>query len=220
MPIFAWVVLWIAVFSAALVATEARRSEKGRWLTKPFASAGFIALALVLGAWVVWPTGYILLAALGLCFLGDLALIPDQEGPAFQAGVGAFALGHLGFVVAFLSRLHPPATLALMPLAVGSLLALAFGAAVMRILWPGVPAPLRGPTVAYVFVISAMVGAAAGTAELPGGGFVLAGAIIFYLSDLTVSFDRFKARRLVYRAVGLPMYYLAQVLLVYGLLGA
>ena len=42
---------------------------------------------------------------------------------------------------------------------------------------------------------------------------VLAGAIAFYLSDLTVARDRFVTRGFENRIVGLPLYYTGQVLL-------
>ena len=68
---------------------------------------------------------------------------------------------------------------------------------------------MRGPVLAYTAVISAMLVLGAGSRN----PLVPWGALLFYLSDLTVARDRFVRPGLSNRVVGLPMYYAAQVVL-------
>ena len=101
-----------------------------------------------------------------------------------------------------------------------------------RWLWPHLGADMRGPVLAYIAVITAMVAAAAGavtgagpalpavaaltTGEpLPGWiwkAAVMVAAVAFYLSDVSVARDRFVAPGFANRIWGLPLYYGAQLL--------
>ena len=126
----------------------------------------------------------------------------------FTLGLFAFLLGHVAYVVAF--ALHGMA-LAWAGVALAALLPVA--ALVLRWLLGRADASLKGPVIAYVVVISAMVATAAGALGLGAHPLVLAGAIAFYLSDLTVARDRFVTRGFENRIVGLPLYYTGQVLL-------
>ena len=78
------------------------RSTVEHW-SKPLATIGVIGLALVSGAshtTVGWAV-----AALTLCLVGDVALLPKID--RFVLGLGAFLLGHLAFIVVFcLQGLH------------------------------------------------------------------------------------------------------------------
>ena len=60
-------------------------------------------LAVLLAAVLAGAQGLVI-AALFFCVLGDFLLSREGDG-SFMAGVGAFALGHVGFVAAFLT--HP-----------------------------------------------------------------------------------------------------------------
>jgi uncharacterized membrane protein YhhN len=103
-----------------------------------------------------------------------------------------------------------------------------------RWLWPHLGADVRGPVVAYIAVITAMVAAAAGavagalngpsilvvaahTSGTPFPGWlwptaVMTAAVAFYLSDVSVARDRFVAPGFGNRIWGLPLYYAAQLL--------
>jgi uncharacterized membrane protein YhhN len=139
------------------------------------------------------------LAGLCLSLAGD-ALLLSARRPAFLAGLVAFLLAHLAYAVAFAGRSAPPAWL-LLPLAAALAL-------VLRWLWPRLGS-MKGPVMAYCLVISAMLFLALGV-DRPE---VRIGAVLFYLSDLTVARDRFVAEERVNRVVGLPLYYAAQLLL-------
>lgn len=202
-PFASWTAFWLAV----LLASGWRGWRAGTWLAKPLASAGFLGAALACGA-TGSDYGLAILAGLGLSFAGDVLLIPEGAGPAFLAGLASFLLGHVGFAVAFaVSGVSLP----------GAALATALVAApvvvVLRWLRPHVPPDMKGPVVAYVAVISAMVIAAAGATAAGGTGAMLAGAVLFYLSDITVARDRFVAPGPGNGLVGLPLYYGAQLVL-------
>ncbi len=62
-------------------------------------------------------------------------------------------------------------------------------------------------------VITFMVAFAAGTIAASGEASLLIGAAAFHLSDLAVARDRFVTPGLVNRALGLPLYYYAQLCL-------
>jgi uncharacterized membrane protein YhhN len=67
---------------------------------------------------------------------------------------------------------------------------------------------------AYIAVISVMVLAAVSAALADAVAWMAAvGAVLFYLSDLTVARHRFVQTDFVNRAVGLPLYYAGQVLI-------
>ncbi len=191
---------------AALLAAEYRGERLGVWLAKPVASGGFVALALTRGA-VGTGYGRAVLIALGLAWVGDVALIPESPR-ALKLGLGAFLLGHLGFVAGFALR---GASLGWSALALAALCVPAL--AVGRWLLPRVPDTLRVPVAAYIAVISTMVAFAVGTVALHSRGLILGGALAFYLSDLSVARDRFVAPGFGNKAWGLPLYYGAQVAL-------
>jgi uncharacterized membrane protein YhhN len=191
--------------TAMLVWSDRRGSRRGIWLWKPLASLGFIAFAVALG--VHDGSGRWLLAALCACALGDVLLIPSDER-AFQAGVASFGLGHALYCVAFALRgvRVTPAALAAAPLAW-------FAWRVYRWLAPGVPAQLKPAVAGYCAIITAMVAIALGTTIATGDLRVAAGAVMFFVSDLSVARDRFVAPGFSNRAWGLPLYYAAQLLL-------
>lgn len=198
---------------AALLQAERTGSRGGRVLFKLGASSCFVAVAVALGA----PGsvyGRWMLAALLLGWLGD-ALLLSRQPRAFLAGLGAFLLSHLCFALAFLGgALSVPA------LGIASLAALAFGAGVQRWLGPHLTAGFRWPVRAYVLVILLMVVAAAGHAAAAGRWAVLAGALLFALSDLAVARDRFVQAGFGNKLWGWPTYFAAQLLLAWTVAGA
>ncbi len=201
----AWTTLTFLAVAGLLVA-EYAGSRPGIWVAKPLASSGFVAAAVSVHA-TGSTYGTIVLAALVLGWLGDVLLIPKSRG-AFRAGILSFLLGHLAFACAFAARGLDPAW------SVGALIVLAVPAAlVLRWLGPHLPAEMKRAVSAYVVVIGLMVTAAAGTFGAAGGAAILAGAVGFSVSDLSVARDRFVAPGFVNRAWGLPLYYAAQIVL-------
>jgi uncharacterized membrane protein YhhN len=173
-------------------------------MSKTVASAAFVVLGIV--RWSAGdPIDTWLIAALVLCAAGDLCLLWDRS---FDFGLISFLLGHLAYVTAFAVAL---------PLGKWPLLILipmvAAGALASRWLWPHL-GRRRVSVTAYIVAISIMVwgGVSAFTAgALPWTA--AAGALLFYLSDLAVARHRFVRKDFINRAVGLPIYYLGQLLL-------
>ena len=196
-----------ALAVAGLLVAERHRSQPGKWVAKPIASAAFVATALASGA-LDATYGRLILAGLGLCLLGDLLLIPPGRVRVFRAGVFAFLAGHVAFGLAFMTR----------PLDLGWL---AGGAACLALaLWfvwrwvgPSLQTDLRGPVMAYLIVIGTMSTLALGMTGTGGPATVAFGALAFAASDVSVARDRFVHETFFNRAWGLPLYYCAQLLI-------
>jgi uncharacterized membrane protein YhhN len=136
------------------------------------------------------PRRQAVLIGLGLSLLGDVALLWPQGG--FLPGLVAFLLAHLAYLYAFTRRLRFGAW----PLAFVGYALLA--AAVLWLLWPGVPAALRWPVLAYVLCLAAMAAqtasawfAARGTAGEPLMRYAAIGGALFLLSDALLAVNRF-----------------------------
>ena len=200
------IVLCLAAVAALLVA-ERRESQAGKWLTKPVASAAFIAVAVFAGA-LDSDYGRLILLGLVLCLLGDVLLIPMGRLAVFRAGVFAFLAGHVAFAAAFLTQ---PRSMAWLAGAVAALAVVLWG--VWRWLSPRLPADMRLPVQAYFLVIGIMTALACAVSGAGGPPIVAAGALAFTASDISVARDRFVHPEFTNRAWGLPLYYLAQVLL-------
>ncbi len=205
----AW--FFVAVTVAGLITTlfGEKREIPLRFVAKPIASAGFLGLAITLGA-TGSRYGWLILIGLVFGFVGDIALLGTARS-WFITGLGAFLIGHLLYVVAFLMT-----GVAAVPLVIAATAATGAGVVIFRWLRPHLPSAMIGPVIAYVVIISAMVATAVGATAAGATGLILFGAIAFYLSDLAVARNRFVAPGAVNRYWGLPLYYLAQLLLAWS----
>jgi uncharacterized membrane protein YhhN len=192
---------------AALLVAESRGSRPGVWVAKPLASLGFIGAALAAGA-LDSEYGRWVLAALALSLGGDVLLIPRGSPRIFRAGVLSFLLGHVAYTVAFV--VHGLDLPVLLPAAAWSLIPVYL---VARWLGPHVTKDLRVAVYAYIIVISLMAVCALGAATASGSWWILLGAAMFWVSDLSVARDRFVAPTFANRAWGLPLYFAAQLVL-------
>jgi len=202
-----WAALVTVVGLAGLLAAERTRSP-ARFLAKPLASAGFVAVALAAGA---LDTGFgrWMVAALVLSALGDVFLLGSSE-TTFLGGLGSFLTAHLVYAIAFLVRgVAAPGLLAIVPFAI-------FAWQVLRWLHPHLSDRMRGPVVAYAVVISIMGVLAAGTAADVWDWRIPTGATLFVVSDLAVARDNFVAPGFSNRLWGLPLYYGGQLLLAWA----
>jgi uncharacterized membrane protein YhhN len=151
----------------------------------------------------------LMVVGLALCAVGDVLLLRER---GLDAGLLAFLAGHLAYLAAFQSTL-PVAGWSPLPLL--PLSALGFGA--LAWLWPYL-GRRRVPVVLYVVTITAMAWGASATALAGAVRWTAApGAVLFELSDLAVARHRFVRPAFWHRAVGLPAYYLGQLLLVLSL---
>ena len=173
-------------------------------ISKTAASATFV----ILGA-LRWSSGDVvggwLVAGLALCAVGDVLLLGNRT---FDIGLVVFLLGHVLYIAAFHAAL-PIGRWSLLILA--QLLIVSGGAT--RWLWPHL-GRRRYSVLTYVIVISVMVwGGISAFIEGSLPWTAAAGAILFYLSDLAVARQRFVHKSFLNRALGLPIYYLGQLLL-------
>ena len=175
-------------------------------LAKLLASSAFIAVALTAGA-LESRYGRVLLAGLVLSWFGDAFLISESQR-WFLLGLVSFLLAHVAYVIAFaVSGVDRRWALsALVPVAV---------IAVLVSLWltPYLPADMVWPVRAYTIVISLMVVMAFGTLGAGATPLIVAGACLFYLSDLSVAAMRFTDPLFPTYALGLPLYYAGQLCL-------
>ena len=188
--------------SLALVLwAEVKSNRPAQWIFKPLASTCFVGLAIVSGA-LESTFGLWILAGLVFSWFGDVLLIPAQRA-AFVAGLGSFLAGHVAYGVAFLvlGVTVTPTLGTALPLSGAAWL-------ILRWLWPHLPDRMRGPVIAYVVTILAMVALSVGAARLE----LIAAAILFAISDLFVARQRFIETASINRLTGLPLYYLAQVI--------
>ncbi len=179
-----------------------------------------LTLGLLIGAGIAADVGTLkpwVLAALALCLLGDVALLlsSDEPGPpdlGFLLGLGAFLLGHIAYVVAFLQHGVRGA-----PLVAGVLLVGGSAASVLPAVFAGARRAggwaLLLPVAGYAGALTLMSILGVGT-----GLFATAlGALLFLGSDSTLAFERF-VRPVRYGALRVIVsYHLAQALILIGL---
>jgi len=199
--------MWAATFvcgiaCAALVYAEWRALRRVRVVTKFIASAAFVTVGCLASTAQPW-----FLAGLALGMIGDLALLGAGKR-AFLAGLGAFLLGHLAYVVAIALIVPPrawPHPLDLLPITVAT--------ATLAYLWPRLGS-MRVPVIGYVIVIVTMMIAALAARDNTR---LALGATLFFVSDLAVSRDKFVAKSFANKAWGLPAYYAGQLLIAWSL---
>ncbi|MFL6466823.1 MAG: lysoplasmalogenase family protein [Pyrinomonadaceae bacterium] len=198
--------LWSVCIGFAGLCVATRQSS--RWIatavTKMTASTAFVAIALINGA-LDTDYGVLVLAALVFSWFGDLFLLSERY-TFVLGGIAAFFLAHVAFAAAF-SRLFLDIENLTFALAV----LLAVGLAILWWLWRHLSGLYRAAVPAYLIAIVAMSSLAIAANRSPTLP-LAAGAILFAISDVTVAEDRFiKPGRTT--AWGLPLYYLAQLLL-------
>ena len=185
-----WPGPWLA--AATLVCALLAISAAPWALDTPVLNFVFKPLTTLLVIVYAWPRGLgqpvqrrWVLVGLSLSWLGDVALLWPQQG--FLPGLVSFLLAHLAYLKAFTTERKlaawPPAFVGYGLLA----------AIILWLLWPGIPAALRAPVVAYVLCLSAM---AAQTAVLwhvgaQRGRLLALGGALFMLSDALLATNKF-----------------------------
>lgn len=182
----------VAVVDWTAVARDDARLE---YLAKPGVLVALIAACAVL------PTAHTVLvdrrwwfvAALVLCLAGDVLLMVPRD--LFVAGLGAFLVGHVLYIVGFLQAPSPPGVppfaFSTTGLVVAALVAVAYGAVpatlIFRSLARGSHRGLIAPVAVYLVVILTMAVLAANV----GVPAALAGAALFVASDTILALNRF-----------------------------
>ena len=178
LPIIAlWVTSTLAILGA---------EKRVRWLEMVFKPVTTLLFFAVIGrpesSFARWVT-----AGIALSVVGDVALLWNSDR-AFIAGLVAFLLAHVAYVIAFLgvARWSPHVAAVAAVMVVSSTL-------IMRAIWKGAAA-MHAATIAYATVITTMVVSAAATV---GGPYLMApyaavGAVLFYISDASLALNRFR----------------------------
>lgn len=157
--------------------------------------------------------GWWLVGALAFSTLGDIFLSLDRDR-LFVQGLGAFLMGHIAYVIAFVGLMPDPFDPMIYDLASAALIVL-FGGASFVWLAPGL-GKMSLPVFFYVVVIVAM--AAASILADTHTHWVPIGAVLFMLSDMMIAIEKFKRP---FPAAGQAIwltYYAAQWMLGLGVL--
>jgi uncharacterized membrane protein YhhN len=196
--------------TAALVYCKWRPSLAGQVVSNVIASTAFVVLAVLLGA-ASSSYGRWVLAGLVFSWLGDALLLSRRSG-LFLGGMAAFLAAHVVYAVAFAVALASNA-LPTPVLSVAFVLMGAVGLVTLRWLWPYLQGIYKGAVGSYVLALSVMCVLAIALGAATGSWLPAVGALVFAASDIAVARDRFVAPGFVNPAVGLPLYYAAQVML-------
>lgn len=215
---------FLLLLALALAALDWLAVEKGwkrlEYVAKPGVMLALLAALLQAGgtAALAGPAGWFA-AGILLSLAGDVFLMLPRE--RFVAGLAAFLLAHLAYLAGFNPTL-PPLNLASGILA---LLVALVGVQLYRRIAAGLDASghpgLKTPVLVYSIAISLMLLAAlltlvrqeweAGPALLAGGG-----ALLFFISDLTLAWNKFVAPLPAGRLRVHITYHLGQALIVLG----
>ena len=172
------------------------------------ASASFVITALLGGA-LGSRYGRLMAAGLVFCMLGDLL------GPGdFMLGLYAFLIAHFGVTGAFIAKGVDRRNL------VVSAVASTIASLCVYFLWlgPHVPPGEQAQIVGYTVVITVMLVFAGATPRFRGRRTALAGAVLFYLSDVFLANWRYVDTGRWNAFVCYPLYYTACVLLALSVL--
>ena len=180
----------LAFFTAACAALAIVSASWGldqpwmNMLFKPLATLGIIVFAWGRGRDCPVQRRWVLIGLL-LSLVGDIALLWPQRG--FLPGLVAFLLAHGAYLVAFTrdQRLAARAW----PFLFYALVA----GGVFLLLWPSVPAPMRGPVGGYVVFLAAMAAQAAVLWRfgVPRGTVLALGGALFVCSDALLATNKF-----------------------------
>ncbi len=205
------------VISAGFAIVAAQREDRqGVYLFKPLTT-----LIILLGAaWLIQPAPpfyrWFVVAGLACSLVGDVVLM--RPGDRLQAGLGAFLLAQIAYLVAF--SYGSPVALRQVP---WLLPFVAFAAVVLADRWTAA-ARLRIPMIIYSAVICAMAWRAVmrgQSALVPRQTFVLGaiGACAFVLSEGIVALRRFGRPFPGAHAIELATYWTAQSLIALSVRG-
>ncbi|HEX3335989.1 MAG TPA: lysoplasmalogenase [Jatrophihabitans sp.] len=200
----------VAVLDWAAVSYRLFRIE---YLLKPATLALLVAAAASADIGVAKPW---LVAGLAFGLAGDIALMLSRDGrtdPPFIAGLSAFLLGHIGYVVGFLTIGIRVVDLLAGALIAGGIASIALPS-VLRGAVRRAGRPFAGVVAAYAAVLAWMAVTAVGT----GIAVTAVGGVLFMLSDTLIARARFVARMRHNDLLVIVSYHLAQFLIVLGLI--
>lgn len=204
------------VFTAVTVLGALTMVALGLWgpggysiYPKMTAATSFIAIALSLGA-LKWNYGRVMVAGLVLSWWGDWFLAQGSDR-FFLFGLISFLSAHVMYCIGFAVRgiKGTWAGAAFVPVA-------AMAGGVLMWISPHVGADMIWPVRAYTVVISLMVVLAFGAKGAGGPWSIPIGAVLFWLSDISVASGQFDVTEYRTYVWGLPAYFIGQVFLAWS----
>jgi uncharacterized membrane protein YhhN len=178
-------------------------------LAKFTASTGFLATAVSYGA-LRHGFGRVIFAGLLLSMAGDMFLT-GQTTRHFLFGLGSFLGAHVAYTTAFVLRGQSRRWVLLTVLPV-----VVISTAILLWLGPHLEPHLELPVRLYVAAISLMVITAFGAGGAGASRLVVAGAVLFFVSDIAVAMQRLVVIDFPAYLWGLPLYYTAQLCIAAG----
>ncbi len=209
-----WIALIVAILDWFAVAAQSKRLEY-------FAKPG-VMVALLLWMWQIGAfSGPLLWFALGLAFsmAGDIFLMLPRE--RFIAGLVSFLIAHLAYIAGF-NLTPPPLNLPVAILAViVGLTWLRLYRAIASGLERSGQASLKIPVMVYSLVIGVMLLSAlatlAGETWEPGAALLVsAGAMLFFISDSALAWNKFVKPLRNGRLIVIVTYHIGQILIALG----
>ena len=198
-----------ALSCAALVYFQLEDRLQAAAAAKLFASISFLATAVSVGA-LRHRFGRIVFAGLVLSLCGDLFLI-GQSQRFFLFGLASFLLAHIAYITAFISYGQNRRWVF-----VAAAPAVAAAVGVGAWLEPHVSSTMVAPVHGYIAAITLMVITAVGARGAGAPRLIVAGALMFFVSDLSVAMQRIIETDFPTIIWGLPLYYAGQICLALG----
>nr|HPQ44335.1 lysoplasmalogenase [Syntrophales bacterium] len=176
------IIIGAAVLLLIVLLYHIREDNQGKALVVKAALSSLFVIAVLVQPYQMSGYYYLILAGLIFCLCGDVALALPQKG-MFLAGLVAFLIGHVLYIVGFL-RVTGIGQWA----GVGSLVIAATG--VLVYFWlRAYLGRMKVPVICYMIVISVMLAGAWSifndhSLARSGRIMIFTGALLFYLSDL------------------------------------
>jgi uncharacterized membrane protein YhhN len=206
------IILGIILLSRVLY-YEKKKDRIPLLITKSGLSLLFVITALLQPHPVPAYYHYLLIGLI-FCLMGDVCLALPQK-KAFMGGLVAFLVGHVFYIISFLSL-----TSIFHWISAGVLIIFVMSALIFFWLRPHLGSMLI-PVLLYILVITVMASGSwavfwKSSFPISGRTLILVGSLCFYFSDLFVARNKFVKEEFRNRLLGLPLYYAGQFLLAFS----
>jgi uncharacterized membrane protein YhhN len=203
----------LVVAASLLIRAELLKIRRKIYILKPISTLIIIAIATLSFLEPTQNPTYSIGILIGLLFSfgGDMALMFQDNPKAFRIGLVLFLLAHIAYTVVFILLGQFTAW----DILTGTfLLAAALG--LYRLFQPNLGS-MKIPVIVYIVVISLMVNRAIALFASPNfsatqAWMIVAGALLFYISDVILAANRFW-RPWKYQRISLAFYYSGQMLI-------
>ena len=200
------ILVLLVMFTATVhIRAEYRGPRLHVYIFKPLTMV-FILLIAIFGQATLPLYRYMIIAGLVFSMAGDIFLMLPSD--RFVAGLVAFLIAHLFYIVAFISEARTLIWWSIIPF-------IAYGIVIYMILTPYL-GKLKPPVCIYIAVILTMAWLAWewwSHSNQSGALMACAGAFLFIISDTILAINRFRVAFKPARALNLTTYFAAQCLI-------